>query len=340
MPHGNAARIVHDRATVAKEKTVIRKLALSALIAAALGVNATAQDFPNRTIRIVVGFPAGGPSDIPARLIAEKLRVALGQTVVVENKTGAAGMIALAEMLAQPPDGHTLLLCSYIDAINPLLYKKVSYKLDDIAAVSLIQKAYYAFTVPATLPANTLPEFIAYAKGKPGQLNYGRVGAGSVTELLARQFEQVAGIKMTGVTFRGTGPALQEIVAGRLDFMVGPLFVTMPLHAEKKVKILGMTSPERLAIAPEVPTLKEQGTPIVNYGWWGVCAHAGVPKPVIARLNQAIVAAVGASDFKATLEKTGVIATASSPEEMGRVIAETSAEAAQLIRALGIEQLD
>ena len=115
---------------------------------------AMAQDFPNRAIRIVVGFPAGGPSDVPARIIAEKLRVTLGQPVIVENKTGAAGMIALNDVLAQPRDGHTLLLCSYIDAINPLLYKKVSYKLDDVAAVSLIQKAYYAFTIPAEYPVS------------------------------------------------------------------------------------------------------------------------------------------------------------------------------------------
>ena len=120
---------------------------LLAIVFALFAVSASAQDFPNKTIRIVVGFPAGGPSDVPARIIAEKLRVALGQPVIVENKTGAAGMIALNEMLAQPRDGHTLLLCSYIDAINPLLYKKVAYKLDDVAPVSLIQKAYYAFTI-------------------------------------------------------------------------------------------------------------------------------------------------------------------------------------------------
>ena len=136
---------------------------------------AAAQDFPNKTIRIVVGFPAGGPSDVPARIIAEKLRV-LGQPVIVENKTGAAGMIALNDVLAQPRDGHTLLLCSYIDAINPLLYKKVAYKLDDIAPVSLIQKAYYAFTISNELPVNDLKGFIAHAKieARRAQLRQGR----------------------------------------------------------------------------------------------------------------------------------------------------------------------
>ena len=288
---------------------------------------ASAQEFPNKTIRIVVGFPAGGPSDVPARIIAEKLRVALGQPVIVENKTGAAGMIALNDVLAQPRDGHTLLLCSYIDAINPLLYKKVAYKLDDIAPVSLIQKAYYAFTISNELPVNDLKGFIAHAKTKPGALNYGKVGSGSVTELLARQLEKVAGISMTGVTFRGTGPAVQEIAAGRLDFMVGPLAVTIPLHEAKKVKIIGMTSPERLPVAPDVPTLKEQGTDIVNYGWWGVCAASGTPKPILETLNKHIAAAVASPEFKSVIEKTGVIPLSSSIDEFAAIIADTAKEA-------------
>jgi tripartite-type tricarboxylate transporter receptor subunit TctC len=301
---------------------------------------ATAQDFPSKTIRIVVGFPAGGPSDVPARLIAEKLRLATGQSVIVENKTGAAGMIALADVLAQPRDGHTLLLCSYIDAINPLLYKKVSYKLDDIAPVSLVQKAYYAFTISNALPVNDLKGFIAHAKAKPGALNYGKVGSGSVTELLAKQLEKVAGISMTGVTFRGTGPAVQEIAAERLDFMVGPLAVTIPLHEAKKVKIIGMTSPERLPIAPDVPTLREQGTEIVNYGWWGVCAAAGTPRPILETLNRHVAAAVASSEFRNVIEKTGVIPLSSSVDAFAAIIADTAKEAAVMIKELGIEQLD
>ncbi len=300
---------------------------------------ASAQEFPNKTIRIVVGFPAGGPSDVPARILAEKLRV-LGQPVIVENKTGAAGMIALNDVLAQPRDGHTLLLCSYIDAINPLLYKKVAYKLDDIAPVSLIQKAYYAFTISNELPVNDLKGFIAHAKTRPGALNYGKVGSGSVTELLAKQLEKTAGISMTGVTFRGTGPAVQEIAAGRLDFMVGPLAVTIPLHEAKKVKIIGMTSPERLPVAPDVPTLKEQGTDIVNYGWWGVCAASGTPRPILETLNKHVAAAVASADFKSVIEKTGVIPVSSSIDEFAAIIADTAKEAGAMIKDLGIEQLD
>jgi len=325
---------------VARQRMGETMRALLAAFVVVFASAASAQDFPNRAVRIVVGFPAGGPSDVPARIIAEKLRVALGQPVIVENKTGAAGMIALNDVLAQPRDGHTLLLCSYIDAINPLLYKKVAYKLEDIAPVSLIQKAYYAFTIPSEYPASDLKGFIAHAKSKPGALNYGRVGAGSVTELLAKQFEKVAGISMTGVTFRGTGPAVQEIAAGRLDFMVGPLAVTIPLHEGKKVKIVGMTSPERLAIAPDVPTLKEQGVEIVNYGWWGVCAATGTPKPVLETLNRHVAAAVASNDFKSVIGKTGVIPVSSTIDEFAAIIADTAKEAGIMIRELGIEQLD
>jgi tripartite-type tricarboxylate transporter receptor subunit TctC len=319
-------------------ETMLRALLTASLVMLASG--ASAQEFPNKALRILVGFPAGGPSDVPARIIAEKLRVSLNQAVIVDNRTGAAGMIALTEMLAQPRDGHTLLLCSYIDAINPLLYKKVTYKLDDIAPVSMVQKAYYAFTIPAEYPASDLKGFIAHAKSKPGALNYGKVGSGSVTEMLAKQLEKTAGIQMTGVTFRGTGPAVQEIAAGRLDFMVGPLAVTIPLHQAKKVKIIGMTSPERLPIAPDVPTLKEQGTNIVNYGWWGVCAASGTPKPILETLNKHVVAAIASPEFKTVIEKTGVIPQSSSVDEFAKIIADTAKEGAVMLKELGIEQLD
>jgi len=311
--------------------------------AAAMAVqppDAVAQEFPSRSIRLLVGFPAGGPSDLPARLIAERMQKELGQPVVVENKTGAAGMIALNEMLAQPRDGHTLLLCSYLDVSNTLLYKSVAYKLADLAPISMVSKAYYAFTVPTSLPVKDMAELIAYAKERPGQLNYGKVGAGSVTELLARQLEKVAGISMVGVPFKGTGPALQEVVAGRLELTVSPLALALPQHEGGKVKILGLTSMERLAVAPDVPTLVEQKVPIANYGWWGMCAASGTPKPVIDRLNAVVTAAVGSPDYKAVLEKGGTVAVASTPEQLGSIVAETVKEFGDLIASLGIKPLE
>jgi tripartite-type tricarboxylate transporter receptor subunit TctC len=249
-------------------------------------------------------------------------------------------MIAVNDMLAQPRDGHTLLLCSYLDASNTLLYKNVAYKLEDVAPISMVSKAYYAFTVPTSLPASTMQEFIAHAKARPGQLNYGRVGSGSVTELLAKQLEKVAGISMVGVPFRGTGPALQEVAGGRLEFMVGPVALSLPLHEGGQVKILGLTSPERLAAAPNLPTLTEQGVPITNYGWWGMCGAAGIPKVVVEALNKAVVAAVNSADYRSVMERSGAIPTPSTPAELGAVIAETLRDVGALIKELDIKQLE
>jgi tripartite-type tricarboxylate transporter receptor subunit TctC len=299
-----------------------------------------AQEYPNRTIRLLVGFPAGGPSDVPARIIADKMQKTLKQAVVVENKTGAAGMIALNDVLAQPRDGHTLLLCSYLDASNTLLYKKVAYKLADITPISLVAKAFYAFTVPKSLPVSNMKEFISYAKERPGKLNYGKVGAGSVTELLARQLEKVADISMVGVPFKGTGPALQEVMAGRIEFTVSPLALALPQHEAGTVKILGLTSAARLPVAPNLPTLIEQGVPIANYGWWGMCGGAGIPRPVIDQINSVVVAAVNSPDYRSVMEKGGTVAEASTPEELGNIIAETVTDFGRLIKELDIKQLE
>jgi tripartite-type tricarboxylate transporter receptor subunit TctC len=185
-----------------------------------------------------------------------------------------------------------------------------------------------------------MQEFIAHAKARPGQLNYGRVGAGSVTELLAKQLEKVAGISMVGVPFRGTGPALQEVAGGRIEFMVGPLALSLPLHEGNQIKILGLTSPERLAATPKLPTLVEQGVPITNYGWWGVCAAKGTPAPVIDRLSKVVVAAVNAPDYRSVMEKSGTIPTASTPAEMATIMTETVRDFGQLIKELGIPQIE
>jgi tripartite-type tricarboxylate transporter receptor subunit TctC len=315
--------------------------ALAGVAALAAGLpEARAQAFPSQTIRLLVGFPAGGPSDVPARIIAEQMQKALGQSVVVENKTGAAGMIALNEMLGQPRDGHTLLLCSYLDVSNTLLYKRVAYKVADIAPISMVSKAYYAFTVPTTLPVKSMPEFIAYAKERPGKLNYGKVGAGSVTELLAKQLEQAAGISMVGVPFKGTGPALQEVIGGRLELTVTPLALALPQHQAGTVKILGLTSTERLSVAPDVPTLKEQGVPIANYGWWGMCAAAGTPKPVIDKLNAVVTAAVASDGYKSKMQQSGTVPLSSTPDQLASIIAETVKDFDGLIKGLGIKQLE
>jgi tripartite-type tricarboxylate transporter receptor subunit TctC len=300
-----------------------------------LGVNATAvtaQDYPTRPIRLVVGFTAGGPADIPARFIAEHLQSQLGEPVLVENKPGAGGMIALNDVLAQPRDGYSLQLCTYFDALNTILYKNVSYKLSDIAPVSLISKYYYLITLAKTVPADTFDEFVSYAKAHPGKLLYGEVGAGSSQELIAHELEKTAGIKTIGVPFKGAAQITQEMLAGRIDFQVAPPIAVGSYYRSGQLKVVAVTSPQRLTDLPEIPTLIERGVDVSTYGWLGVCAGAGTPRPIIDILNKNIVSIVTSNEYQAFMKKLGNIAIATTPEEFGRVLVDTVDHAAPYIQ--------
>src|SRR5579871_6516586 len=219
-------------------------LGLAVVLANAVAASA-AESYPNRPIRLVVGFLAGGPTDIPARFIADRLSTQVGQKVFVENKPGAGGMIALNEVLAQPRDGYTLQFCTYFDAINTLLYKNVSYKLSDIAPVALVSKYYYLMGLAKSVPVDTFDEFVGYAKAHPGDVLYGTVGAGSTQELVAHELEKFAGIKMTKVPFKGSTEITQEMLAGRVHFQVGPSLAIAPYYKSGELKVTATTSPER-----------------------------------------------------------------------------------------------
>jgi tripartite-type tricarboxylate transporter receptor subunit TctC len=318
----------------------MRKVVAVMAFAAIVASDAFAQSYPSQAIRMLVPYGGGGPSDIIARVLAESLTGSLGQTVFVENKTGAAGRIAMNDLLARSKDGHTIHQCSYIDANNTVVLKTPGYRLDDIAPITLVSKSYYAFTVSNAVPANSINEFVAYAKSRDGRLNYGRVGPGGITELLVKQFEHLAGFKSTGVTFRGTHEALQEMTAERLDFVIGPINLSMPLHEAKKVKVLAMTSPERLAVAPGVPTFLEQQIRIMNYGWWGMCAATGVAQPILDQLNRHIIAAVKQESYQAVMSRNGMIAATSSLDEIRRVMTETAESTGKLMRELNLPQID
>ncbi len=304
---------------------------VAAVVLCAGAVGAMAETYPTRSIRLVVGFLAGGPSDIPARFIADRLQSRLGQPVVVENKPGAGGMIALNDILAQPRDGYSLQFCTYFDAINTLLYKNVSYKISDIAPVTLVSKYYYLMALAKSVPVNTFSEFVQYAKAHPGDILYGTVGAGSTQELVAHELEKIAGIKMTAVPFKGSNQITQEMMAGRIQFQVGPPIAIGPYYKSGDLKVLAVTSPERLKTLPEIPTLTEQGFPLTPFAWLGICAGAGTPKDVIDILNRNIVAIVQSDEYRAFMEKAGNIPISSTPEEFGRVIANTVKDAAPTI---------
>ena len=201
---------------------------------AMLGSNLSlAQDaYPAKPIRLVVGFAAGGSTDIPARYIADKLGSLLGQRVIVENKPAAAGMLATRDVLGQPKDGYNLLLCTHFESINAAVYRNAGYELGDLAPISLISKYYYGLALANSVPALDLAAFAQYAKAHPGAISYGTIGAGSAQEIFARQLERLTGITMNRVPYRGGAQALQDLLPGRVQFFVSPMFSIIPLANE------------------------------------------------------------------------------------------------------------
>ena len=305
---------------------------LAAILTAGIVPAGAADPYPTRPIRLVVGFLAGGPTDIPARFIADRLSSQLGQKMFVENKPGAGGMIALNDVLSQPRDGYTLDLCTYFDAINTLLYKNVSYALSDIAPVTLISKYYYLMAFAKSVPVDTFDEFIRYAKAHSGEILYGTVGAGSTQELVAHELEKTTGITMTKVPFKGSTEITQEMLAGRVHYQVAPPIAIGPFYKSGELKVLAATSPRRLPSFPDVPTLAEQGLTLTPYGWLGVCAGAGTPTSIIDLLNRDIAQIVRSDEYRLFMEKAGNIPVATTPAEFGQVLVDTVNDAAPYIR--------
>src|SRR5215471_3265258 len=308
------------------------------LLALAGGATQAEEPYPARPIRLVVGFGAGGPTDIPARFIAEKLGEALGQRVIVENKPSAAGMIATRDALAQPRDGYTLLLCTHFEPIDTALYKNAQFKLSDIAPVSLIAKYYYGLALANAVPAADLDAFVGYAKTHPSEVSYATIGAGSAQEILARQLEKLTGISMNRVPFRGGAQVVQELVTGRVQFYVSPTLAIVPQYDAKQLKILAVSAPERLKNLAAIPTLTERGVDFVRFGWLGVCAGAGTPQPILDLLQRQIATIVGSADYRAMIEKAGSIAVSSTADELQQVIAQTLDDVASSIREFNLQQ--
>ena len=302
------------------------------------GVAFSQSNYPDKPIRLVVGFSAGGPTDLPARAIAEKLGAARGPRVVVENKVGAAGQIATQDVLSKPRDGYSLLLCTHFESINLALYKTAAYQLSDIAPISQISRYYYGVAVTNDLPATTWEAFIAHAKANPGKLYYGSVGRGSAQEILALELGKLTGIQLTGVAYKGAAQMMPDLLAGRVHVFVSPTLSVMPHYQAGKLRIVAVTSPERLAAAPDIPTVSEKGLPFVRFGWLGICAGAGTPQPILATLNRHVVEAVKAPDYRGLIEKAGSIPLSSTPGELAQILAQTYEQTAATVREFGLQQ--
>jgi tripartite-type tricarboxylate transporter receptor subunit TctC len=313
--------------------------AFASLILAASVFAASADDaYPKKAIRLLIGFGAGGPTDIPARFVANKLSDALGQPVIVENKPAAAGIMATRDLLSEPADGYTLLLCTHFDPINVAMYRNVGFKLDDLAPVSLIAEYYYGLALANAIPADSFESFVAYAKAHSGDVTYATIGAGSAQEIMARQLQKLAGITMNRIPFRGGPQVVQEMVAGRVDFYVSPTLGIVPQYQSKQLKILATTSPQRLANLPEVPTVREKGIDFVRFGWLGICARNGTAASIIKTLHDKIVPIVAMPEYHTLIENGGSIAISSTPEELATVIKKTSDDVTSSIQEFGMQQ--
>jgi tripartite-type tricarboxylate transporter receptor subunit TctC len=310
-----------------------------ALMLALLGLvpGAFAQSWPAKSVRLVVGFSAGGPTDLPARFVADRLGTALGQRVIVENRAGASGQIATQDVLSKPRDGYTLLLCTHFESINLAIQKSVAYRMSDLAPVSQISRYYYGVVVTNEIPAADWDAFIAYARANPGKLNYGTIGRGSAQEILALEIAKLTGIRMTGVPYKGGAEVMNDLIPGRVQFYVSPTLGVLPQYRAGKLKLLAVTSAERLAAAPEIPTVSEKGLPFVRFGWLGVCAGAGTPQPVIARLNRDIVAIVRSPEYRDMIEKAGSVPVSSTPEQLEQILVETYEQTARVSREFGLQ---
>jgi len=296
-------------------KSLLRALILSAVTVTA----ASAQDYPNRPITLIVPYSAGGGNDLMARIAAEKMSRTLGQQIVIENRGGAGGSIATRQGARATPDGYTLTLSGTGTlAINPTLYPNVGYDpRKDFAPVGLIGTSALVVLVNPSIPVKTIKELIAYAKANPGKLNFASAGTGSGIHLAAEYFKVQAGIEMTHVPYKGSGPALQDLVGGHVALYFSSMPPAVGLIKEGKVRALAVTGPKRSDIMPELPTVAEAGDmpgfeAVLHYG---IVAPAGTPKPIVDKLNAALRAAVTSEDLKAKLAADGTEPLPSTPEE-------------------------
>ncbi|RYF01786.1 MAG: tripartite tricarboxylate transporter substrate binding protein [Comamonadaceae bacterium] len=263
---------------------------LAAATLACTSVAALAQGFPSKPIRVVIGFPAGGPLDQHARLLTDKLQAVLGQPVVVDYKSGAGGTVGAQDVMKAPPDGHTLMLANTgVMVINPALYSKLPYAtLKDFTPIARTAMQPLALLVNPKLPAQNLQEFIAYAKAKPGQVNFGSAGNGGISHLVPEMFKTATGLFMVHIPYRGSAPAFTDLMGGQVQFMAESIPQAAAYHKQGKVRALAVTSRERNPALPDVPTVIESG--LKNFevvGFYGFLAPAGTPKDVVAKLSDA-----------------------------------------------------
>jgi tripartite-type tricarboxylate transporter receptor subunit TctC len=296
-----------------------------------------AQTYPTRPVRLVAPFPPGGSIDITARLIGQWLSERLGQQIVVENRSGAGGNTGSEAALSSPADGYTLLLCSVANAISAGLYDKLNYNIRDIAPVAAISRAPNVMVVHPSVPASTVPEFIAYAKANPAKINMASSGVGTSIHLSGELFKLTAGVDMQHVPYRGSGPMLTDLLAGQVQVAFDNLQPSIPHIRAGKLRALAVTTGKRSEALPELPTISDFVPGYEASTWNGVCAPKNTPAEIVDRLNREINAGLADPKVKARLADAGAWPLPGSPADAGKLIADEIEKWVKVIRAANIK---
>ncbi len=320
-------------------KTLKNLLVLS-LIGLGLLQTAAAQGaFPNKPIRIVVGFPAGGPLDQHARLLTDKLQGILGQPVTVDYKSGAGGIVGAQDVMKAAPDGYTLMLANTgVMVINPGLYSKLPYNtLKDFVPIARTAMQPLALLVNPNVKAQTLPEFVSYAKANPGKVNYGSAGNGGISHLVPEMFKSATGMFMVHIPYRGSAPAFTDLIAGQVQFMAESIPQAAQYHKQGKVRALAVTSRERNPALPDVPTVMEtkMAKDFDVVGFYGFLAPAGTPKPVVDKLSDAFKQVLALPDVRNRMITQGADPAFLGADEFAKFLADEMPKWAAAVQKSG-----
>jgi tripartite-type tricarboxylate transporter receptor subunit TctC len=308
------------------------------IAATAASTAAHAQQYPTKPIRIIVGASAGGGTDFMARLVGQKISEALGQQVIVDNRPGAGSTLGFDLGVRSPPDGYTLLMITPSWSINPSLYPIKFDAAVDYTPVLLVARGPFVIVAHPSLPARTTRELVALAKARPNAITYGSSGQGAIVHLATELFLYKAGIKMTHVPYKGGGPALVDLIAGQIQIVFATPQAGLPHVKAGRIRAIAVTTPERVAAAPDIPTAAESGVPgyeVTN--WHGLIGPKGLPKPVVDRLNAEVNKAIRGKDLEDKLSANGVSAAGGAPEVLHDLIRREIDQWRQAVTAAGVK---
>ena len=297
---------------------------------------ATAQAYPTRPVRLIIGYPPGGSADITARLLGQWLSERLGQPVVVESRPGAGTNIATETVVNAPPDGYTLLLVAPANAINPTLYEKLNHNfMRDIAPVAGLIRFPNVIVVNPSVPAKTVPEFIAYAKANPGKPNMASSGAGSTIHVSGELFKMMTGINMVHVPYRGGAPALTDLISGQVQVMFDNVPTSIEFIRAGKLRPLAVTTAARSNVLPDLPTVADFVPGYEASAWYGVGVPKGTPEAIIGKLNKETNAILADPKARARFDELGASLIAGSPAEFGQLVADETEKWAKVVKFSG-----